>query len=144
MGLEDKLTAQLKADEGVRQHVYKDHLGYETIGVGRLVDERKPGSGLRMVEIEFMLANDIHDRYRQLNQTLTFFKDLDEARQGALLNMSFQLGVEGLLAFKNTLSAIRRGEYEVAAAHMLDSLWAKQTPARARRMAAQISTGEWQ
>lgn len=144
MGLEDKLTEQLKIDEGTRSCVYRDSLGFLTIGVGRLVDDRKPGAGLRPVEIDFMLANDIHERYRAISAALPCFKDLNEARQGALLNMSFQLGVDGLLAFKTTLSCIRRGEFDQAAFHMQDSKWARQTPVRAKKMAEQIKTGEWQ
>jgi lysozyme len=58
--------------------------------------------------------------------------------------MSFQLGVDGLLGFKNTLKMIEQRNYEAAAAGMLNSLWAKQTPERANRMAEQMRTGIWQ
>jgi lysozyme len=139
-----QLTRQLTADEGVVPHAYQDHLGFWTIGVGRLVDKRKPGSGLRPVEMEFMLQNDIEDRIKALTARLPWFTKLSEARQGVLVNMSFQLGVEGLLKFKSTLGRVEAGDYEGAAAQMLKSLWAKQTPARAKRMAAQMQTGVWQ
>jgi lysozyme len=58
--------------------------------------------------------------------------------------MSFQLGVDGLLGFKNTLKLVEQGNYESAAENMLKSLWAKQTPARAKRMSDQMKTGVWQ
>lgn len=138
------LTRQLRGDEGVREQAYQDHLGYWTIGVGRLIDKRKPGSGLRDHEIDYLLKNDILDRVDALTRRLPWFKDLDEARQGVLLNMSFQMGVDGLLGFNNTLGLVRSGYYEQAAEAMLKSLWARQTPARARRMAEQMRTGEWQ
>jgi len=54
------------------------------------------------------------------------------------------MGVDGLLGFKNTLELIRTGSYEKAAEGMLSSLWAKQTPARAKRLAVQMRTGVWQ
>jgi lysozyme len=139
-----ELTRQLKGDEGVKPCVYLDHLGWKTIGVGRLVDDRKPGAGLRQIEIDFMLRNDIEDRINALSQKLTWFQDLDDARRGVLLSMSFQMGVDGLLGFKNTLKMIEQGNYEAAADGMLNSLWAKQTPARAKRMAEQMRTGQWQ
>jgi lysozyme len=139
-----ELTRQLKGDEGVKPCVYLDHLGWKTIGVGRLVDDRKPGAGLRQIEIDFMLRNDIEDRINALSQKLTWFQDLDDARRGVLLSMSFQMGVDGLLGFKNTLKMIEQGNYEAAADGMLNSLWAKQTPARANRMAEQMRTGQWQ
>lgn len=139
-----ELTRQLRGDEGVRNTAYQDHLGYWTIGVGRLVDSRKPGAGLRSSEIDYLLANDIADRVDQLSRRLPWFAELDKARQGVLLNMSFQMGVEGLLGFRNTLAMAQAGDYAGAANGMLKSQWAKQTPARAERLAKQMRTGEWQ
>lgn len=139
-----ELTRQLKGDEGVKAHAYQDHLGFWTIGIGRLVDQRKLGSGLRPQEITFLLNNDIDDRIDQLGRRLPWFLDLDPARQGVLLNMSFQMGVDGLLGFKNTLKLVERGDYAQAADNMLLSKWATQTPERARRMAEQMRSGQWQ
>lgn len=138
------LVRQLRGDEGVKPHAYQDHLGFWTIGVGRLVDKRKPGSGLRPAEIDMLLANDIADREQELSHRLPWFSKLDAARQGVLLNMAFQLGVDGLLAFKITLALVEAGQYAEAANQMLKSLWARQTPQRAERMAKQMATGEWQ
>lgn len=142
--MKQELKRQLKGDEGVKACVYKDHLGFDTIGCGRLVDSRKPGAGLRPVEIDFLLQNDIEDRTGQLTKRLPWFENLDEVRQGALLNMAFQLGVDGLLGFKNTLKMVEDGRYSEAADNMLLSKWAQQTPARAKRMAEQMRTGQWQ
>ena len=138
------IVRQLNGDEGRKPCVYQDHLGYWTIGVGRLVDPRKPGAGLRPKEMDYLLANDVEDRVQQLTARLPWFVDLDEARQGVLLNMSFQLGVDGLLGFKNTLELVRQGKYTEAAAAMLQSKWATQTPERAKRMSEQMRTGVWQ
>ena len=68
---------------------------------------------------------------------------LSAARQAVLVNMAFQLGTKGLLAFRVTLGSIEDGQYSEAALGMLDSTWAKQTPARAMRLATQMETGEW-
>jgi lysozyme len=57
--------------------------------------------------------------------------------------MSFQLGVDGLLGFKQTLDAVKGGRYDEAAFDMLQSRWAQQTPARAKRLAEQMRTGLW-
>ena len=144
MSLYDNSTKQLTLDEGKKRTVYSDHLGFATIGVGRLVDSRKPGAGLRDVEIAFMLQNDINERISLLAHAYPWFMGLDEARQGVLVNMSFQLGMDGLAGFVNTLELIRTGAYDKAAAAMLKSKWATQTPERAARMAAQMRTGVWQ
>lgn len=138
------LIRQLRGDEGEKATVYRDQLGYLTIGVGRLVDPRRTGSGLSADEIEYLLQNDIKNRVEALNAHLPWFKDLDEARQGVLLNMAFQMGVAGLMGFRNTLAMVQAGEYARAADNMLLSKWAGQTPKRAGRMAEQMRTGVWQ
>lgn len=137
------LRTQLRALEGRVRHAYQDHLGYWTIGVGRLIDERK-GGGLREVEIDFLLDNDIADFKRQVFASLRWAEQLDDVRQAVLIGMAFQMGMNSLLGFRNTLDAIRDGHYAHAAANMLDSKWARQTPARAQKMARQIETGQWQ
>lgn len=141
--LKTDLRKQLIRDEGVRKYAYRDSLGYWTIGVGRLIDKAK-GGGLSDEEIEFLLNNDIEDKMTELNKALPWLSNLSEARQGVLLNMSFQLGINGILNFKNTLSLIKQGLYKEASDNMLKSLWAKQTPERAARLAKQMSTNEWQ
>lgn len=143
MTLKADLTRQLRDDEGVKPCVYQDTLGYWTIGVGRLVDGRKKGAGLSPSEIDFLLGNDIDDRIAALTKALPWFTSLNEARQGVLLNMSFQLGVEGLLKFKNTLALVQSGKFMEAASAMKQSLWYRQTPNRAERLAKQMQTGEW-
>lgn len=141
--MKTELVRQLKGDEGVKPQAYQDHLGFWTIGVGRLIDSRKGGSGLRPYEIDFLLQNDIDDRIEQLTRRLPWFQNLDDARRGVLLNMAFQLGVDGLMEFKNTLSLVEQGKYREAAENMLKSKWATQTPARANRLATQMSSGIW-
>lgn len=138
-----ELTAQLNRDEDRRKFVYKDSLGYWTIGVGRLVDQNK-GGGLRDDEMDYLLRNDINDRIDALTRALPWFQNLDDARKGVLLNMAFQMGTDGLLAFKNTLAEVRAGDYATASEMMLQSKWAKQTPERAMRLAVQMKTGVWQ
>lgn len=143
-----QLTKQLHRDEGEvkdggKHVVYEDHLGYATLGYGRLVDHRR-GGGITDEEADYLLANDIQNRKEQLSYRLPWFGKLNEARQGALINMAFQLGVNGLLAFKQTLALLQAGKYQEAARECLRSNWANQTPQRAQRVAKQIETGKWQ
>lgn len=136
------IVDQLVRDEGVVLHEYKDHLGYSTIGIGRLIDKRK-GGGITRDEAEYLLANDVKKVMAQVRHELPWSAKLDDARQGVLLNMAFQMGISGLLGFRNTLAMIQRGDYVGAARGMLNSKWAKQTPARCRRLSEQMRTGEW-
>lgn len=136
------ITRLLRGEEGEVLTEYKDHLGYSTIGVGRLIDARK-GGGITVEESAYLLSNDIQKKMSELERKLPWVKELDEARRGVLLSMAFQMGTEGLLGFKNTLEMVRTGRYTDAAKGMLNSLWAKQTPQRAKRHSEQMRTGKW-
>lgn len=137
------LAQMLEKEEGRRRACYQDHLGYWTIGVGRLIDERR-GGGLTDDEIDYLLANDIARKTAEIEAVLPWAKSLDEVRRAVLIAMAFQMGVTGMLQFKTALAHARLGDYKGAASSMLDSRWARQTPARAQRMAKQMETGQWQ
>lgn len=66
--------------------------------------------------------------------SLSWAAEFNEARRGVLVEMAYQLGLAGLLGFKKFLAAAREGNWEEAGKEMLDSLWARQTPARAKRL----------
>jgi lysozyme len=122
------------------KHVaYQDHLGYWTIGYGQLIDARK-GGGLTEKQALILLRDEIAEKQAELDNKLSWWRNLSKTRQTVILAMAFQLGVEGVLQFKNTLAAIKEGRYTNAAAGIRNSLWARQTPARAERMAVAIET----
>jgi len=138
----DTLFDEIQAEEGLVLHAYEDHLGYLTIGIGRLIDKRK-GGGISQDEADYLLANDVEKIRRELNRRIPWWTLLDGVRRRVLIAMAFQLGVDGLLAFKNMLSALERGDYQAAGEHGRDSLWWKeQTPERAERMIRRLETGE--
>jgi len=86
-------------------------------------------------EGDAILRNRIQMISSLLRRKIPFFKGLNHLIQGVLVEMAYQMGVPGLLAFKQTLRFIGAGEYRKAANEMLDSKWAKQTPTRARELA---------
>ena len=137
------LKSQLLREEGAESCAYQDSLGYWTIGVGRLIDSRK-GGGLSNEEIDYLLDNDIKAKTREVLLALPWMPRLSEPRQAVLIGMAFQMGLKGLLQFKRTLGSVEDGHYGEAALGMLDSTWAKQTPARAMRLATQMETDQWQ
>jgi lysozyme len=143
MGAVNSLASQLIRDEGVVLHAYRDHLGFLTIGVGRLIDERRGGCITRD-EALHLLSNDIARKQAEMDEKLPWWRGLDEVRQGALTNMAFQLGVTGLCQFATTLKHVQDGNWLEASASMLQSRWAAQTPERANRIALQWVTGAWQ
>lgn len=136
-----ELTDDLKRDEGMVLHAYTDSLGFITIGIGRLIDERR-GGGISEDEAEYLLRNDIARVVKNLDFYLPWWKLLSEPRQRVLANMCFNLGIAGLLTFKRTLAAVKEGRYSDAADGMLQSKWAKQVGNRAKRLAEVMRTGQ--
>jgi len=128
------VMSTLIADEGMKPNAYKDHLGFLTIGVGRLIDERR-GGGLSEKESLYLLSNDIDACYRDLSDSV--FQDFDvfpDPIQTALISMRFQLGAKGFRGFKRMIKAFERLDYREAIKEMKDSNWYKQTPERADRL----------
>lgn len=138
-GIRKKLAEELELEESFRSSVYQDSLGYFTIGIGRMVDKRL-GGGISLAEARYLLSNDIDKADREMGDLLSF----DPIRRAALLNMYFQMGKGGVMQFKQMMEAIGRKDWEAAARAGLDSKWARQTPARAKRVMEQLRTGKWQ
>lgn len=132
------LRTELMRDEGVKLKPYRDTVGKLSIGVGRNLDD----VGISATEAEFMLSYDIERTIKALDAALPWWRSLDATRQRVLANMAFNMGVAGLLGFKNTLAAVQSGRYEDAAAGMLASKWAGQVGERAKRLAYLMAKGE--
>lgn len=143
-------------EEGFRNKPYYDSEGYLTIGIGHLIDAGKGGSlaGWAKAELASMgmlsdasvsriFKDDVAYFDKELRRRAPWVNDLDEVRYACLLDMSFQMGVDGLLGFVNTLDMIKRGNYAAAADGMRHSKWYGQTPNRAERRMAQMRTGQW-
>ena len=141
---ETAVTARLIADEGEVLHCYLDHLGYATIGVGVLIDERK-GGGITQEESRYLFRNRLGTKLAQCSNKFEWWQAIDDVRRGVIVCMAYQLGVNGVANFKKMCAALRIRDYNVAAAEMLDSQWAReQTPARANRMAKIMRSGIWE
>ena len=134
----DELKADLLRDEGLRRTAYQDHLGFWTIGVGRLIDGAK-GGGISEDEAMMLLENDIAKFTARLDAELPWWKSRPDNVQRAMANMAFQLGMGGLQEFKRMLACLQAGDYAGAKREALDSTWAKQTPERAARVVALFS-----
>lgn len=124
------ITDLLKKHEGLRLKPYRDTVGVLTIGYGRNLESR----GITKQEAEMMLDNDIKWFTAQLRSELPWFDSKPENVKCVLVNMAFNLGVGGLLGFKNTLKAIEEDRYDDAAHSMLKSMWAQQVGMRASEL----------
>lgn len=131
------LMAELKRDEGVRLKPYRDTVGKLTIGVGRNLDDK----GISLSEANILLVDDIEEVTAGLDAELPWWRDLDGVRQRVLVNMCFNVGIQKLLTFRNTLAATKAGDYLRASQQMLESKWATQVGPRATRLAAMMRDG---
>lgn len=138
----DQVTARLLEDESEVLHAYPDHLGYLTIGVGRLIDERKGGSITRE-ESRYLLRNDIARRLAECETRFEWFAGLDAVRQQVIVCMAFQLGTAGVAKFVRAIAAIKIRDWITAEIELKDSDWHRQTPGRCERMAATMKSGVW-
>ena len=142
------LLEQLKRDEGEVLHVYLDSRNIRTAGVGHNLESHgidlEVGTPISQAQSDLWLQADIQNATAKVDEHLPWATELDEERHGVLVNMCFNMGIGGLLGFKNTLAAIKAGDWNLAALGMLHSAWATQVGARAHRLATQIETGVWQ
>ncbi len=137
--LMDRIKEQLVRHEGLRLKPYRCTAGKLTIGVGRNLDD----CGISQSEAYIMLINDIMNCEKQLQAKIPdIYNGLDEVRKSVLLNMCFNLGINGLLGFKNTLEFTKAGDWERAANNMLVSKWAKQVGRRAIELSELMRKGK--
>jgi lysozyme len=141
---------QLIGMEGWYRKAYPDPLtgGVPwTIGVGHTGLEVHMGLEWTDEQISAALDDDIAEAKRDVRLLCAWFENWQLEclpRRAVLINMAFQLGRPRLALFKGVLAAARDEHFNDAAHHMRDSLWARQTPKRAARLARQMETGDWQ
>ena len=157
------LLAQTAAEEGYRSAPYKDSRGLWTVGEGRclethplagaewkaLLDAREIGVSLMLAGAQRLMREELLAVEAQLaHDYQDFWPKLTDARQNALIEMAYQMGVEHEEEFRNMLGDIRVAvaldtpdAWAKVKAAGLASAWATQTPARADRVMTQLATG---
>lgn len=133
------IYTQLERDEARKNKPYRDSVGKLTIGVGHNLDDKPLSNAV----IDLILKEDVADAERDLYAALPWAKDLSEPRRGALINMVFNMGIGGVLTFKNTLKAMQEGRWADVKRGILDSKYAQQVGPRAHRVAQQLEEDRW-
>jgi len=128
---------QLILHEGLKLKPYRCTAGKLTIGVGRNLDDK----GITHDEALFLLRNDIAEVTAQLER-FDWFRTLGPVRRKVLIDMCFNLGIQGLLGFQKMIEALKRADYERAADEMVNSRWYEQVGERGRRLERMMRTGE--
>ena len=142
----DHLLKQLGGEEAYKEFPYDDATGEEvrapkgnlTVGVGFNLSSGCPRDLANIIATYFINKNDA-----QLARDLDFYDMLDEVRKCVILDLSFNMGVHGVEAFKTTLNLISQGFYKNAAAQLRKSAWYSQVPRRAEPLCYMMETGNW-
>ena len=129
-----KLIDSIKRHEGYVGCVYKDSLGIDTIGYGFAIKDLELDEDICEIILERKLSH-LKD---MLLLKFSWFKYMPPEIQDIVMEMSYQLGVTGFSKFKKTIAYLQNKQWEEASVEMLDSLWAKQTPNRAKEMSDRV------
>ena len=128
------LIADIKKHEGYSKTVYQDTLGKDTIGIGFLVFSLELDEDI----CDIILKRKLDKNEKILTRNLDWYKRSPQSVKDILQNMFYQLHYK-LFKFKKTLYFIETGQYRAGSKEMLDSLWAKQTPNRAKELSKRLA-----
>jgi lysozyme len=148
----NNLIEQLKIDEGYSQHVYKCPAGANTIGYGYNLDSNSLHlssleinhafrKGMGEIEAERILLLMVKKTVLELQGIFSNWNDISKPSQDALTNMCFNLGVTRFLKFKKMIALVEANDFVTAGKEGLKSLWAKQLPARSKRVMDLLKQG---
>ena len=112
-------------------------VGHPTVGIGQALDV----DGLTLEEARGIFDARIARAERALI-SYAWFRQCDPVRQDVLTNMCFNLGITGLLNFKRMIFALMRSDYATASSEMMDSVWSRQVPNRAKALSEIMLTGK--
>ena len=125
----EKLSDELKRDEGYRDTVYTCSAGKLTIGYGHNVEDNPIPKQIA----EKLLHSDIAQALAKCERWDWFF-ELDGVRQRVIVNMVFNIGFGGVDRFRRMIQAIKDKDFNLAADEMMDSMWFRQVGQRAVRL----------
>ena len=142
-----RLSELIELEEGFRESVYRCSEGYPTIGLGAKIGPKDADLSNYTLTVnraiaEAMMQKELSHAEVRLAEC-EWFLGLDLERSKIIMSMCYQMGVSGVLGFKNMIAAIERKDWARASREALDSKWARQTPERANRHAQVLLTGDF-
>ena len=132
------LKDSIKEHEGYVGVVYKDSLGIDTIGYGFAIKDLELDEDICDIILERKLKN-LNDRVRV---RFDWYRYMPPQIQDVIMEMCYQLGVTGFSKFKKTILFLQNKQFHDASQEMLDSLWARQTPNRAKELSNRVKEVE--
>ncbi len=150
---------QIKSDEGIRPKGYLDSKNKLTIGIGfnltrsdakemLILAGVKPsevskvmkvnGQALTDKQVDSLFQNSLQEAEKSVKDIYSNYGKMPQTVKDVLVNMSFQIGKEGLRDFDDMRVAVEKGDWKGMQKEMKSSLWAKQTSKRANRLIGQV------
>ena len=124
------LLEQIKLHEGFRPTVYQCTQGYDTIGYGFAIKDLELTKDIA----EQILVKKVAELESKISKKFEWYHTAPQEAKEVVINMCYQLGLSGFSKFKKTIYLLETEQYEEASVEMLNSLWAKQTPIRAKEL----------
>ena len=128
------LKESIKQHEGYVGVVYKDSLGIDTIGYGFAIKDLELDEDI----CDMILDRKLRDLQSMVNLKFTWYRYMPQEIRDVVMEMCYQLGVGGFSKFKKTIAYLQNKQFHDASQEMLDSLWAKQTPNRAKELSNRV------
>jgi len=128
------IVDDIKKHEGFEPKVYECTEGYDTIGYGFAIKDLVIDKDVA----DLILMKKLHKLLERIAIAFPWFKDIDDIAKAVVVNMCYQLGLSGFSKFKKTIYYLETQQYEEASIECLDSLWAKQTPNRAKELSERL------
>ena len=140
----EEVKEEIKACEGYVNKIYKCTEGFDTIFYGHKItpeDDYEHGIEYTKAEGEAVFEKDFQ-RTLDAAERLIADRPINNTAKEVIINMVYQIGEGGVSKFKNMWKALDNEDYGEASFQMLDSLWAKQTPARAGKLSGKMRSAK--
>jgi lysozyme len=131
----ENIKEMLIKNEGLVLQVYKDSLGYDTIGVGRCLDK----NGISEDEAMYLLENDIERVIASLDKNWKVWRTFPPIAQEVCVDCTFQMGISGWMNFRRTRALMEMGAWLEASEEILRSKYNTQTPVRCARNSRKLA-----
>lgn len=138
--------------EGFRAKVYKDSLGIKTIGYGFNLEsgtfskdkvEKWLKYGIDRREADQILSEHVKKVELEVIRRIPWYRDLNEGRRLAILDMAFNMGPNWVNTWTNTMSMLKACNYKGVANAILKSKYATQVKGRAYHNATAFVNGSY-
>lgn len=152
-----RLLDSVTSDEAYKITPYKDSKGLWTFAIGRclethpltaaewkmLLDNGWINVSVGKLGAQWMASTELHNCEVSL-KIFPWFSQIGDVRQNAFIEMAYQMGLDHFNGFHQMITAASVGDWAAVHDEALDSKWAREdSPARAKKLATMLLTGQW-